>query len=171
MKEKKEVYKVKPLTEGKKNIIATLIQEYDIKTAEDIQDWQNRPLEKVYPVIFIDATREDNRIKKIAAYVVLGIIKDGMKEVLTLEIGENESSKYWLGVLNALKNRGINDIIVICADGLTGIKEAIATAFPQTEYQRCIVHQVRNSLKYVLYKDKKEFASDLKSIYLAATEA
>ena len=130
MKEKKEVYKIKPLTEGKKNIIATLIQEYDIKTAEDIQDWQNRPLEKVYPVIFIDATREDNRIKKIATYVVLGIIKDGMKEVLSLEIGENESSKYWLGVLNALKNRGVNDIMVICADGLTGIKEAIATAFP-----------------------------------------
>ena len=300
MKEKKEVYKVKPLTEGKKNIIATLIEEYDIKTAEDIQealkdllggtiksmmeaemdehigyekyqhsdatnyrngvkkknvrstfgefqvevpqdrnstfepqivkkrqkdiseidqkiinmyarglttrqiseqiediygfecsesfisnvidkilqdiqDWQNRPLEKVYPVIFIDAThfsvREDNRIKKIAAYVVLGITKDGMKEVLSLEIGENESSKYWLGVLNALKNRGINDIMVICADGLTGIKEAIATAFSQTEYQRCIVHQVRNTLKYVSYKDKKEFASDLKSIYLAVTEA
>ena len=94
-----------------------------------------------------------------------------MKEVLSLEIGENESSKYWLGVLNALKNRGINDIMVICADGLTGIKEAIVTAFPQTEYQRCIVHQVRNTLKYVSYKDKKEFASDLKSIYLAVTEA
>ena len=104
------------------------------KILQDIQDWQNRPLEKVYPVIFIDAThfsvREDNRIKKIAAYVVLGITKDGMKEVLSLEIGENESSKYWLGVLNALKNRCINNIMVICADGLTGIKEAIATAFP-----------------------------------------
>ena len=94
-----------------------------------------------------------------------------MKEVLSLEIGENESSKYWLGVLNALKNRGINDIMVICADGLTGIKEAIATAFSQTEYQGCIVHQVRNTLKYISYKDKKEFASDLKSIYLAATES
>lgn len=144
------------------------------KILQDIQDWQNRPLEKVYPVIFIDAThfsvREDNRIKKIAAYVVLGITKDGMKEVLSLEIGENESSKYWLGVLNALKNRGVNDIMVICADGLTGIKEAIAAAFPQTEYQRCIVHQVRNTLKYVSYKDKRDFASDLKSIYLAATE-
>ena len=271
MKEKKEVYKVKPLTEGKKNIIATLIEEYNIKTAEDIQealkdllggtiksmmeaemdehigyekyqhsdgtnyrnsvkkrqkdiseidqkiinmyahglttrqiseqiediygfecsesfisnvtdkilqdiqDWQNRPLEKVYSVIFIDAThfsvREDNRIKKIATYVVLGITKDGMKEVLSLEIGENESSKYWLGVLNALKNRGMSDIMVICADGLTGIKEAIATAFLQTEYQCCIVHQVRNTLKYVSYKDKKEFASDLKSVYLAATES
>ena len=145
------------------------------KVLQDIQDWQNRPLEKVYPVLFIDTThfsvREDNRIKKIAAYVVLGITKDGMKEVLSLEIGENESSKYWLGVLNALKNRGINDIMVICADGLTGIKEAIATAFPQTEYQRYILHQVRNTLKYVSYKDKKEFASDLKSIYLAVTEA
>ena len=144
------------------------------KIIQDIQDWQNRSLEKVYPVIFIDAThfsvREDNRIKKIAAYVVLGITKDGMKEVLSLEIRENESSKYWLGVLNALKNRGVKDIMIICADGLTGIKEAIATAFPQTEYQRCVVHQVRNTLKYVSYKDKKEFASDLKSIYLAATE-
>ncbi|KDE74032.1 transposase Mu, partial [Fusobacterium necrophorum BFTR-2] len=144
------------------------------KILQDIQDWQNRPLDEVYPIIFIDAThfsvREDNRIKKIAAYVVLGISKDGMKEVLSLEIGENESSKYWLGVLNGLKNRGIKDIMVICADGLTGIKEAIAAAFPQTEYQRCVVHQVRNTLKYVSYKEKKEFASDLKSIYLAVTE-
>ena len=116
------------------------------------------------------SVRENNRIKKIAAYIVLGITKDGMKEVLSLEIGENESSKYWLDVLNALKNRGVKDIMIICADGLTGIKEAIATAFPQTEYQRYVVHQVRNTLKYVSYKDKKEFASDLKSIYLVATE-
>ena len=100
----------------------------------------------------------------------MGITKDGMKEVLSLEIRENESSKYWLGVLNVLKNRGVKDIMIICTDGLTGIKEAIATAFPQTEYQCCVVHQVRNTLKYVSYKDKKEFASDLKSIYLAATE-
>ena len=190
MKEKKEVYKVKPLTEGKKNIIATLIEEYDIKTAEDIQEALKDLLGGTIKSMmeaemdehigyekyqYSDAThfsvREDNRIKKIAVYVVLGITKDGMKEVLSLEIGENESSKYWLGVLNALKNRGINDIMVICADGLTGIKEAIATAFSQTEYQRCIVHQVRNTLKYVSYKDKKEFASDLKSIYLAVTEA
>nr|WP_232623221.1 IS256 family transposase [Fusobacterium canifelinum] len=144
------------------------------KVIDKIQDWQNRPLDEVYPIIFIDAThfsvREDNRIKKIAAYVVLGISKDGMKEVLSLEIGENESSKYWLGVLNGLKNRGIKDIMVICADGLTGMKEAIAAAFPQTEYQRCVVHQVRNTLKYVSYKDKKEFSTDLKSIYLAVTE-
>ena len=93
-----------------------------------------------------------------------------MKEILSLEIGENESSRYWLGVLNNLKNRGIKDIMVLCADGLSGIKEAINTAFPETEYQRCIVHQVRNTLKYVAYKDMKVFANDLKGIYLAPDE-
>ena len=94
-----------------------------------------------------------------------------MKDVISLQIGENESSKYWLGVLNELKNRGVQDVMVICADGLTGIKEAISTAFPKAEYQRCIVHQVRNTLKHVYYKDMKPFAADLKSIYLAPTEA
>lgn len=111
--------------------------------------------------------REDNIIKKLAAYVILGITSDGMKEVLTLQIGENESSKYWLGVLNELKNRGVQDVMVICADGLTGIKQAIEIAFPKAEYQRCIVHMVRNTLKHVYYKDMKAFATDLKSIYLA----
>lgn len=100
----------------------------------------------------------------------MGINCDGMKYVINLEIGENESSKYWLGVLNSLKNRGVKDIMVICADGLSGIKEAISAAFPNTEYQRYVVHQVRNTLKYVSYKDMKEFASDLKKIYLAADE-
>ncbi|EFS22387.1 putative transposase, Mutator family, partial [Fusobacterium gonidiaformans 3-1-5R] len=90
--------------------------------------------------------------------------------VISLEIGENESSKYWLGILNALKNRGVKDIMVLCADGLSGMKEAIQTAFPETEYQRCIVHQVRNTLKHVSYKDMKAFAADLKQIYLAPTE-
>ncbi len=94
-----------------------------------------------------------------------------MKNVISLEIGENESSKYWLGVLNSLKNRGVKDVMIICADGLSGIKEAIYTAFPKTEYQRCIVHQVRNTLKYVSYKDMKEFAADLKKIYLAPDES
>ena len=91
----------------------------------------------------------------------------GKKEVLTIEVGQNESAKYWLSVLNSLKNRGVRDILIICADGLTGIKEAIATAFPQTEYQRCIVHQVRNTLKFVADKDRKPFAADLKKIYHA----
>lgn len=144
------------------------------KILQDIEDWQNRPLDSIYPILFIDAVhfsvREDNRVKKIAAYVILGITMEGKKEVISLEIGENESSKYWLGILNALKNRGVKDIMVLCADGLSGIKEAIQTAFPETEYQRCIVHQVRNTLKHVSYKDMKIFAADLKQIYLAPTE-
>ena len=144
------------------------------KIIAEIEDWQKRPLDEVYPIVFIDAVhfsvREDNRIKKLAAYVILGYSKDGMKEILSLEIGENESSRYWLGVLNNLKNRGIKDIMVLCADGLSGIKEAINAAFPETEYQRCIVHQVRNTLKYVAYKDMKPFANDLKGIYLAPDE-
>ncbi len=144
------------------------------KILQDITDWQNRPLDDIYPILFIDAVhfsvREDHIIKKLAAYVILGVTLDGRKDVISLQIGENESSKYWLGVLNDLKNRGVKDIMIICADGLTGIKEAINTAFPKTEYQRCIVHQVRNTLKYVPYKDKKAFATDLKSIYLAPNE-
>jgi transposase-like protein len=101
---------------------------------------------------------------------MLAISCDGRKDIISLTIGENESAKYWLGVLNELKSRGVKDIMVICADGLTGIKEAIASAFPKTEYQRCIVHMVRNTLKHVYYKDMKAFAADLKTIYLADSE-
>jgi transposase-like protein len=144
------------------------------KIIPQIEDWQNRPLSEIYPVLYIDAihysVRDNGVIRKLAAYVVLGINLDGRKEVLTIEIGENESSKYWLSVLNGLKNRGVNDVLLICADGLTGIKEAISTAFPKTEYQRCIVHQVRNTLKYVVDKERKPFATDLKTIYQAPTE-
>lgn len=152
----------------------SFISDVTDKILQDIDDWQNRPLDSVYPIVFIDAVhfsvREDNRIKKLAAYVILGIDHNGYKDVLALEVGENESSKYWLGVLNELKNRGVSDIMVICADGLTGFKEAISAAFPKAEYQRCIVHQVRNTLKYVSYKDMKAYAADLKTIYLAPTE-
>mgnify|MGYP004450302449 FL=1 len=144
------------------------------KILQDIADWQNRPLDEVYPIMFIDAVhfsvREDHIIKKLAAYVILGITADGRKDVISLQIGENESAKYWLGVLNDLKNRGVKDVMIICADGLTGIKEAIQVAFPKTEYQRCIVHQVRNTLKHVPYKDMKAFAADLKTIFLAPNE-
>lgn len=144
------------------------------KILQEIDDWQKRPLDDIYPIVFIDAVhfsvREDNRIRKLAAYVILAYTLDGRKDVISLEIGENESSKYWLGVLNGLRNRGVKDIMVICADGLSGIKEAISAAYPDTEYQRCIVHQVRNTLKYVSYKDMKAFATDLKSIYLAPEE-
>ena len=144
------------------------------KMLPQIEDWQNRPLSEVYPVVFIDAihysVRDNGVIRKLAAYVILGINPEGHKEVLTIQIGENESSKYWLSVLNELKNRGVKDILILCADGLSGMKEAIAAAYPQTEYQRCIVHQVRNTLKYVSDKDRKLFANDLKSIYQAPDE-
>ena len=144
------------------------------KIIPQIEDWQNRPLSEVYPVLFIDAihysVRDNGIIRKLAAYVVLGINQDGRKEVLTIEAGENESSKYWLSVLNSLKNRGVKDILILCADGLSGIKEAIAAAYPKTEYQRCIVHQVRNTMKYVSDKDRKPFCADLKTIYQAPTE-
>lgn len=139
-----------------------------------IEEWQNRPLDEVYPVVFIDAVhfsvRDNGQIKKLAAYVILAVSLTGHKEVLSIHIGENESAKYWLGVLNELKNRGVKDILVICADGLSGMKEAAAAAYPQTELQRCIVHQVRNTLKYVGEKNKKEFAKDLKAIYQAPSE-
>lgn len=125
-------------------------------------------------MLFIDAihysVRDNGIIRKLAAYIILGINLEGRKEVLTIQVGENESSKYWLSVLNDLKNRGVKDILVICADGLTGMKEAIAAAYPNTEYQRCIVHQVRNTLKYVADKDRKPFAADLKTIYHAPNE-
>jgi transposase-like protein len=145
------------------------------KILPQIEEWQNRPLEDVYPVVFIDAihysVRDNGVIRKLAAYVIFGISSEGMKEVLTIQVGENESTKYWLSVLNELKNRGVKDILILCADGLSGIKEAIAAAFPNTEYQRCLVHQVRNTLKYVSEKDKKSFATDLKKIYNAPTES
>ncbi|BAL82985.1 putative transposase [Selenomonas ruminantium subsp. lactilytica TAM6421] len=144
------------------------------KILPQIEEWQSRPLSSIYPIIFIDAihfsVRHDNMITKLAAYVVMGINEDGRKEVLTIEVGENESSKYWLGVLNSLKNRAVRDILILCSDGLTGLKEAISAAFPKTEHQRCIVHMVRNTLKYVANKDMKNFAKDLRTIYTAPDE-
>lgn len=144
------------------------------KILPQIEDWQKRPLSEVYPVLYIDAihysVRDNGVIRKLAAYVILGINIDGQKAVLTIQVGDNESAKYWLSVLNELKNRGVKDILILCADGLSGIKEAIAAAYPNTEYQRCIVHQVRNTLKYVADKDRKPFANDLKTIYQAPSE-
>ena len=144
------------------------------KILPQIEDWQKRLLSEVYPVLYIDAihysVRDNGVIRKLAAYVILGINLDGQKEVLTIQVGDNESAKYWLSVLNELKNRGVKEILILCADGLSGIKEAIAAAYPKTEYQRCIVHQVRNTLKYVADKDRKPFANDLKTIYHAPSE-
>lgn len=156
------------------DVSESFVSDVTDKILPEIEEWKSRPLDTVYPIIFIDAVhfsvRKEKSIQKLAAYVVLGINMDGIKDVLGLYIGENDSSKYWLGILNELKARGIKDIMVMCADGLTGIKESIAVAFPNTEYQRCIVHQVRNTLKHVPYKDKKAFAKDLKTIYHADTE-
>ena len=144
------------------------------KILPDIEAWQKRPLCAVYPIVYIDAivfnVRNEGVIRKQAAYVILGVSEEGHKEVLTISVGANESSKYWLSILNELRNRGVRDIFVLCADGLSGIEEAISAAFPMTEYQRCIVHMVRNTLKYVADKDKKLFASDLKTIYHAPDE-
>lgn len=155
-------------------ISESMISDITDKVIPRIEEWKNRPLEALYPVVYIDAVhfsvKDAGIIKKRAAYVVLGINSEGFKEVLGLYIGDGESSKYWLSIFNELKNRGLKDIIILCADGLTGIKESISAAFPSTEYQRCIVHQVRNTLKYVSYKEKKEFANDLKSIYLSNNE-
>ena len=144
------------------------------KLLPEIEDWQHRPLAEIYPIVFIDAVhfsvKDNHIIRKLAAYVILGVTLDGYKEVLSIQVGQNESSKYWLGVLNELKNRGVKDILILCADGLSGMKESVNVAFPNTEYQRCIVHQVRNTLKYVADKDKKTFATDLKKIYHAVNE-
>ena len=152
----------------------SFISDVTDKILPQIDEWQNRPLDEVYPILYIDAihysVRENGIIRKLAAYVILGINATGKKEVLSINVGANESAKYWLSVLNELKNRGVRDILIICADGLSGIKEAINAAYPQTEYQRCIVHQVRNTLKYVPDKDRKAFATDLKTIYHAPSE-
>lgn len=134
-------------------VSATMVSNITDRIIPEIKEWQSRPLDDVYPIVFIDAVhfsvREDSRVVKKAAYIVLGITRDGHKEILGIWIGENESSKFWLGVLNELKQRGVKDILIICSDNLTGIKEAIQTAFPNTVQQRCIVHMIRNSVKFI----------------------
>lgn len=152
----------------------TLISGITDKITPVAKEWQNRPLEPVYPIIFMDAihykVKQDNRVINKAAYAVIGVNLDGIKEVLGIWIGGNETSKYWLLVLNELKNRGVNDILIACVDGLNGFTEAIKAIYPHTEIQRCIIHQIRNSSKYVSYKDLKEFNVDLKLVYTATTE-
>lgn len=139
-----------------------------------VTEWQNRPLENTYAFIFMDAihykVREDKQIVVKAAYVVIGVNMDGQKEVLGIWIGANESSKFWLSVLNDLKNRGVKNVLIFCVDGLNGFKEAIGATFPFAKIQRCIIHQIRSSMKYIPYKDRKAFVSDLKGIYKAVNE-
>ena len=162
----KEIYGIELSAEMVSKITDSIIPQ--------IKEWQNRPLQSIYPFVFMDAihykVREDGQIKNKAAYVVLGVDLDGFKDVLGIWIGENESSKFWLGVLNDMKNRGMEDVLMFCVDGLTGLKEAILAAYPKSEIQRCIIHQLRNSFKYVSYKDLKEFAKDFKTVYRATNE-
>ncbi len=138
------------------------------------KEWQNRPLEKKYAIVFMDAVhfhvRQDNQTVKKAVYVAIGTRLNGQREVLGMWIGGNESAKYWLGVLNEIKNRGVEDIMIVSVDGLTGFGDAIGAVYPKAEIQRCIVHQIRYSTKFISYKDIKPFMKELKEVYQAPTE-
>ena len=150
-----------------------LVSKISEKIMPEVTAWQNRPLEKVYPFIFMDAihykVKEDHRYVTKAAYVVLGITMDGRKDILCVWIGEHESSKFWLNVLNDLKSRGVSDVYLFCTDGLCGMMQAITAVYPKSRLQRCIVHQIRSSTRYVSYKDIKQVTADLKKIYAAVT--
>jgi len=144
------------------------------KVIEKAKEWQIRPLEKIYPIIFMDATvlkiRIDRVVKNIACYIMLGVTLEGKKEIIGIWIGENETSKYWLTVLNDIQKRGVKDVLIFAIDGLNGFSEAISAVYPKAEIQRCIVHQIRNSLKFVSWKDRKAVAKDLKSVYTSYSE-
>jgi len=139
------------------------------KIIPEIREWQKRQLEEQYAIVFVDATyfnvKQDGIVVKKAVYIALGVTMTGEKEILGFYIGESESAKYWTSILNEIKNRGVKDILIMCSDGLKGLKEAIGAVYPMTEFQRCIVHMIRNTLQYVSYKDRKELAQDLKQIY------
>ena len=139
------------------------------------KEWQQRPLEEIYAVVFLDAihyhVRSEGQIVKKAVYIAIGVDLEGRKDVLGMWVGENESAKFWVTVLNGLRNRGIQDILIACTDNLSGFSNAIAAVFPKTEIQNCIIHQIRNSSKYVSYKDIKELMIDLKAVYTAIDEA
>jgi len=139
-----------------------------------ITQWRSRPLESIYPIIFLDAmffkAREEGKVIQKAVYNILGINQEGRKEILGFYAAETEGANFWLGVLNDLKNRGVEDVLIACVDGLTGFPEAIQSAFPQTEVQLCVVHQIRQSIRYVASKDQKAFLKDLKTVYAADTK-
>ncbi|HER9316749.1 TPA: IS256 family transposase [Streptococcus pyogenes] len=155
-------------------ISETMVSKITNKILPTIEEWQNRPLEKIYPMVFLDAihyhVRENNIVVKKAVYIALGYNLEGFKEILGMWVGENESSKYWLLVLNQLKERGLEDILIVSTDNLPGFTQAIEAVYPKAEIQKCIIHQIRNSTKYVSYKDIKELMKDLKAVYKAPTE-
>ena len=140
-----------------------------------VREWQQRPLESLYGVVFMDAVhfhvRSEGQIVKKAVYVAIGLDMEGKRDVLGMWIGENESAKFWLGILNSLKNRGVEDILIACVDGLTGFTNAIEAVYPRTEVQQCIIHQIRNTTRFVSYKDIKELMKDLKLVYGAVDES
>jgi len=152
---------------------ASLISRITDKILPSVTEWQSRPLDAVYPVVFFDGivfkVRKDARVINKCVYTVLGITMDGRKEILGIWIGENESASFWTAVLNELKNRGVEDILIACRDNLAGFGTAIETVFPKTEQQLCVIHQIRSSTKYVSYKDIKELMADLKRVYGAPT--
>lgn len=141
---------------------------------DEVESWQNRPLDKIYPVVFLDCLvvkcKEDNRVINKAVYLALAINMDGSKEILGFWISNNEGAKFWLSIVTELKNRGTQDVFIFCVDGLKGLPDAINSVYPKSQIQLCIVHMVRNSLKFVPFKDRKEVASDLKKIYTAVNE-
>lgn len=151
----------------------TLISSVTDAVLEDVRTWQSRPLDAVYPILYLDAIhlklRSSGAVQNQAVYVALGITLEGQKDLLGLWVGESEGAKFWLGVLTELKNRGVRDILVACVDGLKGFPEAIENLYPQTQVQLCIVHMVRNSLRYVSWKERKIIALDLRKIYAAPT--
>lgn len=156
------------------NISESLISKITDGVVDEVKAWQNRALESVYPIVFFDClvvkVRNEKRIINKSVYVALGIDLSGRKDILGLWISENEGAKFWLGNLTEMKNRGMNDMLIACTDNLTGMSEAISAVYPKCEHQLCIVHQIRNSLKFVSYKDRKKLVSDLKPIYQAPTE-
>jgi putative transposase len=155
------------------DVSPSLISAVTDTVIEDVKAWQGRPLDAVYPIVYLDAIhlkmRAEGQVQNHAVYLALGINLEGHKELLGLWIGESEGSKFWLGVLTELKNRGVEDILIACVDGLTGFPEAIETVYPKTQVQLCIIHLVRHSLRYVSWKERKSVAADLRTIYAAAT--
>lgn len=152
----------------------TTVSRITDKVLPAAKEWQQRPLESIYAVVFLDAihyhVRSEGHIVKKAVYIAIGINMDGKKDVLGMWVGENESAKFWAGVLNSMRNRGVDDILIACTDNLTGFSQAIEAVFPQTDIQNCIIHQLRNSSKYVSYKDLKALMADLKKVYTAVDE-
>lgn len=152
----------------------TTVSRITDKVLPAAKEWQQRPLESIYAVVFLDAihyhVRSEGHIVKKAVYIAIGINMDGKKDVLGMWVGENESARFWAGVLNSMRNRGVDDILIACTDNLTGFAQAIEAVFPQTDIQNCIIHQLRNSSKYVSYKELKALMADLKKVYTAADE-